>query len=460
MPGRMILVSPQGGGLIVPGGGGGSLVGGSPQLSHYSISGPQSYDNPGVIAKAALCQISIFGTWNGWQSGKSLTLRQICDQIHAASTVNSKVALYMLPIDQLDPPSSAWTSYWNNLNTGFWWVYSSYHAGTKSPGASGFISANVTAGGNTIGGRSYQQYASDFSYDYMVNGGAFGLSVNGTDAVNPSLDALYQDNLKGVMPVGDWNRSGVTSGSLTALQAGQLAVMQRFQARKAGLLIGGNVSGFQLVGSDSTGFDGQLDFGVLEAMLGESNSYETFLTNPLSEFLRIYSRQMAILNATGLGVFVHSKVAANGTDPYDATPYRAQRHGLCACLAAGDATYAAQGLTSYNPILSAALWFDEYSVNTVTQLPYTSPNATAAPGLGYLGTAIDPPQTTAWQGTVFRREYQNGYVYWNPKGGTAATINFGGTQRFINGAQAPTINRGGSGTTAAMAVRDGLITLK
>lgn len=79
--------------------------------------------------------------------------------------------------------------------------------------------------------------------------------------------------------------------------------------------------------------------------------------------------------------------------------------------------------------------------------------------MGYLGPAIDPPQTARWQGTVYRRRFAYGEVFLNSKIGTAGTINFGGTRRFIQGTQAPAVNKGGTGTSAPIGVRDGLIVL-
>lgn len=57
------------------------------------------------------------------------------------------------------------------------------------------------------------------------------------------------------------------------------------------------------------------------------------------------------------------------------------------------------GSTDYNQIV----WFDEFDL-------------AGAGTTKWLGKALDPPQTKAWQSGVYRRRFVNGMALVNPKG--------------------------------------------
>lgn len=90
-------------------------------------------------------------------------------------------------------------------------------------------------------------------------------------------------------------------------------------------------------------------------------------------------------------------------------------------------------------------WFDIYSVNRSTGVPYTYPNVDA--GRGYLGTALQAPQMGNRQSNgTFIREFQFGYAVFNPQGSGNQTVTFannvivvavGGPVAYAAGASVP-----------------------
>ncbi|MFO1465865.1 MAG: hypothetical protein U1F35_05405 [Steroidobacteraceae bacterium] len=438
-------------------------------LCSYNTGGNQTYDTNGNVERCSLESISIMSFFPQWESGRIRTKKQVCDDIKAKSTVGTKIVQYFDAVNIQDPTPNAYSGLRTAMDSANWWLRTSFPAGSIVPGSSsGYLAGNVAAGGPTLAGRTYQQYMAAYTYDFAVGGGAAGLVPTSGNAANSSLDGWYEDDILRVkFGSGDYLRTGSASGTDADQRSGCMAILNILKAAKPGSLVGANVSQFQAVGSVSTEIDGQLDFAIMEAMIGETWSYETFLPSPASELKRIYAKQMAILKPGGIGMFVHMSLTSdgrdnNGTNPATTssqTPYQGLRHGLACCLVLGDADYCPAGTSHYSVGVNTALWFDEYSVNRATAVPYTTPTSASAPGMGYLGPWVDPPQTAPTQGTAYRRRATYGEVWWNPKGGSSLTINFGRTVRFIQGTQAPLINKGGTGTTAPMSVRDGLIVL-
>lgn len=440
-----------------------------PQLSSYNTGGGQSYDTNANVERCSLEVLSIMSFFPGWESGRIRTKKQVIDDIKAKSTVNTKVVQYYDATNIPNPTPSAYFALRSAMDANNWFLRTSFPAGSIVNGSSaGYLAANIVAGGPTLAGRTFQQHYAAYTYDFAVGGGAGGFVSTTNNSPNPSLDGWYGDDFLRVrFSSGDYLRVGSASGTDADQRTGAMAILNILKGLKPGSIVGANVSQFQLAGSVSTEIDGQLDFDLMEGMIGETWSYETFLPSPASELKRIYAKQAVTLKPGGIGMFVHMGLTSdgrdnNGTNPpttSSQTPYQGLRHGLACCLVLGDAAYCPAGTSHYSVPVNIALWFDEYSVNRVTAVPYTSPTSASAPGMGYLGPPIDPPQTVPWVGSIYRRRFTFGEVFWNPKGGSAQTINFGGSRRFIQGTQAPLINKGGSGTSAPMGVRDGLIVL-
>jgi hypothetical protein len=123
------------------------------------------------------------------------------------------------------------------------------------------------------------------------------------------------------------------------------------------------------------------------------------------------------------------------------------RYGIAACLM-GNGYYTPTGTISYSSDIF--LWFDEFD--------------NAGAGVGYLGQAVEPWQTGPWSHGVWKREYQNGIVLWNPRGNGQQTVSLSGlgNLKHIQGSQDPAVNNGASVTNSSVTLndRDGLILLR
>jgi hypothetical protein len=122
--------------------------------------------------------------------------------------------------------------------------------------------------------------------------------------------------------------------------------------------------------------------------------------------------------------------------------YRWNRYGLTSCLM--DNGYYAVMIEDGPPELD---WFDEFDGGELDMV-------------GYLGQAMDPPQTSAWSQGVYRREFYNGLVLVNPKGNGARTVNVGEGWKKIVGRQDPKHNDGQSVTSITLDEQDGIILLR
>jgi hypothetical protein len=428
-----------------------------PGLANYSIGGAHDYDNPAVIAHAALDDVYVLAAWNGWQAGRSRNMAQIVASIASQSVRGTKVISYFDAISTVN----AFPAYVSQMNSASFLLRNPWPFGAVIQFSGASNVGNVYPGGPTgAGGRTYAQYAADYNVDWMFNGGAAGLATDGTDAVNSALAGAFEDDLYFKRPVGgDWGRTGQPgSGTDAQFRIGLLSILQRMKASKPGSLSFANLSQAQDPSNlPVPEFVGAFDGGLLENMVGNYGAIEQ-IGNDSSLAVLAYRNQMTLLNNSQLGIF-EAHLTSNGQDTVDSThPYQAMRHALAFCLVVGNARCA---LSSVDNSTSgdASLWFDELSVNITTRKPYTTPNASAAPGLGYLGTAVDPPQTGPIQNGYWRRRFQNGEVWWSPREAAAGNINFGRTVYFISGVQAPSFNNGASGTAHSISSRDGLVVL-
>jgi len=176
-----------------------------------------------------------------------------------------------------------------------------------------------------------------------------------------------------------------------------------------------------------TELDGQLDGGVMEGLLGETWSVETW--GSFNQMMQSYRRQIDAMHAPKLGIFGHNNLGD--------TDYKTMRYGLCACLM-DDGYYYASGTSGYDA--GHMLWFDEYDAR--------------------LGQALEPRRESAWSMGVWKREFEHGIVLVNPRGNGARTVDLGGTFHKLTGTQDAATNDGSTVTSVHLADRDGIILLR
>jgi hypothetical protein len=139
------------GGSSGGGGAAGSAVGGSsgsagsggstafapsfPRLGSYAIGGPHNYDSAEYRNVAAKQHVVILSQWPGWQSGKSMTMAEVMQDIKAKSTVGTKTFIYVNNNEKQDPTASTDAAYplYQKLNAEKWWLYDTGTSGTPVP---------------------------------------------------------------------------------------------------------------------------------------------------------------------------------------------------------------------------------------------------------------------------------------------------------------------------------------
>jgi hypothetical protein len=174
-----------------------------------------------------------------------------------------------------------------------------------------------------------------------------------------------------------------------------------------------------------TGYQNMLNGGLLESMIGQSYSVETW--GGWKGMMKDYNTAMQVTSAPKLVIF---------NQWGDPTDYQSFRYGFASCLM-NDGYYSFSGNSQgYDSLV----WFDEFNVN--------------------LGNATSLPPTAAWQKGVWRRDFTNGIALVNPKGNGPQTVTLEGPFVKINGSQDHAVNNGQTVTAVTLQDRDGIILLR
>lgn len=440
-----------------------------PRLAYLAIAGSQTYDSS-YQANAAKVPLDILsGSWEGWGSSLGYDKETVIKNIKAQSSVHTRVFEYV-DLNELFfvRKSSGFPTYWDEVNNMNWWVYNAY---TGSPNDVKTIDEEDNTGAKGVVNMA------TYTPDPSTNLGPYAWGANyvndlfhlgkypGKADAAPDLDGFFLDNLA-PQPYedGDWLKKGSSqlksdSAVGTAFRTGEKTFFDEMSAIWP--------AGVQLanMGLDSTALDkGVVDFtplkgamsgGMDEAAIGVSWSYESW--GGAARMQLVYKYTWDNTGGPQYLLFGHSHLQTNGVDAaaYDkngkitaySPTWQGMRHGIAACLM-GDGYYTPTGTSGYSS--DTFLWFDEFD--------------NAGAGVGYLGQAINPWQTGPWSNGVWKREYQNGVVLWNPKGNGQQTVSLAGlgNLKHIQGSQDPAVNNGSTvtGSSVTLNDRDGLILLR
>lgn len=447
-----------------------------PRMCAFTNTGaPRQYDDNNFITWASKFPLVVTATWDGWQSGRSKSMKTVYGNIKSSSP---------LPVPPLcfayvDPNHYALSgsTIQTILNTNKFWLYDSYPSGTisKYGGSTSYGDYNLTTGGPTLAGRNGMQYMADYWWDILVGGGSLGLATvtSGLFETNSNCDGVFEDDFNTHSRIAaDYNRDGVaeplgTPATDQAFRDSQVAWVNRWKLNSPTHYLLANIAPIKNSSAVTTGETNTYHGGSLEGALGSSWSMET--GNGWVEAMKSYERQMAFLIAPKLGIFFQTNLSYDGRDFYRTTPYQGSRYGITMCLL-GDAYYYAScigngALSNGSGVydLNIRAWFDEFSVNPTTAAALAYPAVDS--GLGYLGFPIDNDayNRTAWQAGVMRRRFRNpntGKEWWvfnNPKGNGLKTINLGQSMKKILGILETTVNSGATVSSVTIPDSDGII---
>jgi hypothetical protein len=437
--------------------------------------------------------VVIGGNFEGWQKGAGYSKETVIADIKSQSTVNTRVFQYVA-VNSLYNAANASNDNFpiltKQVNARKWWLYPSTTVGTPVSDPQSSQRWLVDMGPNvpvdpTTGLGSYE-WAAKYVDDLFHLG-----RYSGTSAA-PSLDGFFLDNLlidpscvMGNVGNGDWTRIGTTQAhnapsTYAALMAGQKSFFTYLASAWPGSIQLGNAgTSFAMAvanyygGTDKTlnsqimagtsPISGVMAGGDFEHAIGKSFSIEYYGSAPIMQ--QWYQTAIKNFGGSKLMVFSQGNVQANGSDPLTfnsgqpatySSAWQGERYGITAALMNNGYYFADSGVYDEETTANRR-WFDEYD--------------NAGAGLGYLGQpvagAAGNPQTGAWSNGVWKREFKNGVVLWNPKGNGAKTVTVSGLVspsghtgvKHIAGKQNPTINNGLAATSVTLQDRDGVILL-
>lgn len=483
-----------------------------PRLGLIYIGGDQTYPETAWPVMAKFNVVIMGAGYENW--GRSSRTRESrVDAIHSLSKVDTKVFQYVEMESQhatnaFDTATGEWTTVPNSsyniyahftpiIDANNWWLY---NAGTATTG-SGIPGPEVVSSGKVYSnsatyvmnlthgpwtrldpstGFSPYQAAANYAYHEFIAGDIAGQANTAYNAA-ADMDGIYLDNCwQAPYNAGDWNLDGVTeqlngkNGWVTdpevvnSYRQGNAEFAQKIHALgaaqgKMAICNNGNwpqAASFATPPAPPTGIGPlyrQFDGGVDEAVIGASFSKETYAGFDVA--MQYYIDLMAMVAEPKLEIFNQEGLKANGSDPYDSTPYRAMRYGICMALM-NDGYYDGETAPSHiGPSYGTKVWFDEYDAGGL--------------GQGYLGQPV-----TDWKGAVqtqarwnygplgvWAREFEGGIAIVNPKGNGPVTLTIqdlgGQIWKHFLGTEDPDTNNGEDVTDSiTLADRDGVILLR
>jgi hypothetical protein len=417
-----------------------------PRNASYRIGGSQTYGAAFQAWASKQAVVIIGGNWEGWaSSGRSR--EAVIQGIKSQSMLGTKVLQYG-DCDAVSTTNDGFPTFTAQINANNWYLWLVGSSGTHVTNSYSpdFWQTNSTdsTSSDKYGRKLEDAFAVYVDAEYRTGG---------TANAAPSLDGHYHDNMLFYARVnGDFDRNGTTdTGQSFGLQwrTGERRYLDQLKAIDPELIRFGNTDDMHNIGvTDPTNIaaasplDGIMQGALDEGFLGKSYSVETYINWDAT--MAEYKFRMNLTIPPKLVVLGHGGMAANGADPYTATPYQAMRYGV-ASVALDDGYYAFSPDGYPDDVL---FWFDELGGNA------------GGPPLGYLGYPTQAPPTVAWQSGVWRRDFDHGIVLVNPKGNGAKTVSLGGTFKHLTGTQNPSLNNGASVTSVTLQDRDGLILLR
>ena len=441
-----------------------------PRLGMIYIGGDQTYPaaNWPIMAKFNL--VIIGGGWETWGDNRAWTRGNVIDGVHAASKIGTKVFQYVdFESVNIQPADNIYPTYTSVVQANNWWLYENGTSGPMitSPDNSNYYIINQTPWSpvDPTTGFTPFQAAAKYSYDMFIA----GTTTHPRNAA-PNMDGIYLDNDWYAPDAnGDWNRDGVTDSYtsptiMTGYRAGNADFAK--ETRRLGKLALGNNGNWPLASSAPDPATDpqtigplyhQCNGGDFEGAIGATWSYET--TAGFTVAMQHYQTLMEQVAEPKLEMFNQESLTAEGSDPYDSTPYHALRYGFAWALM-NDGYYAGEIAADHiGPSYGTQVWFDEYDAGGL--------------GQGYLGQPTKDPRGAVqykarWkQGPlgVWAREFEGGIAIMNPKGNGPVTLTLedlgGPIWKHFLGTEDPTTNNGADVTSSiTLADRDGVILLR
>jgi hypothetical protein len=441
-----------------------------PLLGTYNLGGQQTlYAGAAWQTWAGKFHVNIVSDYIGFEQNMHETMSNVFKsvKVHGAENgIAPKCLIYTLDDDlPLMRGASAanndtFLKLWDAVDEHNWWLRAAWPDGSFVPNPASSSLAQVNDGADTTkdsSDRTAMQYFSWYWNQIYILGNATSVGESMPIAANPYCDGFFRASQFWTPRVsGDWLENGTTQMAGPAggtgnpalnpvLQKGHAQAIVAERSYNPSLINAGDCDWY--VTPDSTfdpSCDGLYDGEAFTDAIGRTYSVEEFAG--FNQLMTNMARAERVVSLGGFYLMTQSNASGTNAWPqtlasWNASHYQGMRYGLCTALQRGYYYDAESGTP-------ATLWyFDEYNGGSVGKV-------------GYLGPPVDPPQSKSWQNGVWRRRYQNGTAYVNPKGNGAQTVNLGVAEFHIRGFQQPIVNTGASAKSITLQDRDGIVMLK
>jgi Hypothetical glycosyl hydrolase family 15 len=401
-----------------------------PRLGGIENGGLANYNDPSYQDQLARLSVMILKYWPGLAPGGE-SMESIVQAIKAKNP-DALVFLYTNLDEEYPSSTNAMSGLREKINAMNWWLHDGLSVSADSLNLSdltNLVPSFYGHGEYTINStpNTRKDASGEDSIDWITH-----WYVDNYYEPNPAIAGFFMDNVFTKPRVaGDWDGNGVVlqpsdPKAAAALQAGYERWFSLTRQLMPGKYQIGNIGSWATgAATVPAGYDGMVNGGVLEAIIGKSYSTETW--GGWSVMMQEYDTIMQVTAAPKLVIF---------NQWGDPTDYQAFRYGFASCLM-NDGYYS---FTSNSVGYYGVVWFDEYNAK--------------------LGAATGPPPTAPWQNGVWRRDFTNGIALVNPKGNGPQTVTLEKPFVKIKGTQDPAVNNGQTVTQVTLQDRDGIILLR
>jgi hypothetical protein len=433
-----------------------------PRLGIMMMGSPQNYDSTFQTYAAKVHLVVLGGGYEAWQTNHGLSKQTVTSSIKAQSKVNTRVfQFWTLDTSTQSPAGAGNPTYVNKVNSMNWWLRNPYPSGNIVPAWTG-PDSTVNMVMNSATPLDPATGLGPYAWGAKLVNDMYHLGLypaTGTSAW-PSLDGFMVDSLFWSPRVdGDWLRNGTTQlHTNSTIQLDVRTGEEYFFSELAAVFpsataAGGNIADWYPGNGVNSAQPLAPGLGFFESAIGSSNSVDTW--SGVAAVQSSVQFMMANLVGPKYLIFSHDGVTTTGSDSYGPN-WQAMRYGITAALMNNGYYFAAATLGQlYLSDPANCLWFDEYSGGSLNTVGY----------LGQpLSNAAGAVQTAAWSNGVWKREFANGIVLWNPKGNGQQTISLSGlgNLKHFSGSQNPSLNNGATVTNGSVTLqdRDGLILMR
>jgi len=405
-----------------------------PRLTSFYVSPNPStgWGNTSTHARLALASVVVFTKWNGAEGFAGRTMKAAIDNIKSLVPVSLGAdpihAVYVVSNETFPPGEPTTQSVRDKLDAEGWWLYENGVTRTNIvPSAyPGNLEINRLAPADS-NGQTWNVWKNFLDKTQHIDG-------DGQNAANPSLDALFEDN---VFPYPNVNGDWIIDGTIDSKENSSLRLQYRTSNRNKvdylksiwptarayignlsewSFTMGANIynENFTSNYSELNPLTSSYDGGIGDEFLFGDPTIQYPDVGGLSKEYQERNNGLVGWYATrNIMNFMQGAVAKPATlfySSYEITTDGSSANNQRLRFGAAAVTVCSDGC------------FDDRNLLTWPTLPAIYTGGTGGAGVGWLGQAIQTHRTQPYQNGVYVREFDNGYVAVNPRNNGSQTF--------------------------------------